>query len=230
MAIDSRSEGIKYPLLIINLKTYAEALDNAMKIAQTAKRVAKETGIEIVLTPSHLSLKDVSKTIPVFSQSIDPAEPGAHTGSVPAEEVKRAGGLGTLINHSERRIGFEDIRKCVERCKLVGLISCVCAKSDEEAEAIASLKPDMILAEPPELVGGNISVSTARPEIITNSVRRVKKISPETKVLCGAGIKNSDDARKAVELGADGVGVSSGIVKAPDIEKAMRDIAGGLLK
>ena len=87
----------------------------------------------------------------------------------------------------------------------------------------------MILAEPPELVGGNISVSTARPEIIRNSAERVKKISPATMVLCGAGIKNQSDVKKAIELGAGGVGVASGIVKAHDIEKAMRDIAGGLL-
>ena len=230
MAIDSRSEGIKYPVLIINLKTYTGASDNAVQIAQMAKKVSKDTGVNVILTPSHISLKEVSKIIPSFSQSIDPIEPGAHTGSVTADEVKKAGALGTLINHSERRIGFEDIKKCVERCRYIGLLACVCAKSDEEAETIASLNPDMILAEPPELVGGNISVSTAKPEIITNSVRRVKKISPGTKVLCGAGIKNRDDVKKAIELGADGVGVSSGIVKAPDIEKAMRDIATGLLK
>ncbi len=218
---------LKYPLLIINLKNYKESVDNAIEIAKTAAEIAKDTGVDVILAPSHLSLKDISKIIPVFAQSIDPVEAGAHTGAILAYDAKKSGAVGTLINHSERRIPFDDIKKCVEICKSVELLSCVCAKSDEEAEAMARLKPDMVLIEPPELVGGNVSVSAARPEIISNSVRRVKKISPQTKVLCGAGIKSKDDAEKAIKLGADGVGVSSGIVKALNIEKAIRDIASG---
>ncbi len=220
---------LMYPLLIVNLKTYFDSTDDALRIAEIAKKVIKEMKVNIVLCPSHMSLADVSKIVPTFAQSIDPIEIGAHTGFVLAHEVKKAGSLGTLINHSEHRISFDDIKICIDICKKINLISCVCAASDEEAEAIAKLEPDMILAEPPELVGGNISVSIARPEIIKNSVRRVKNISPATMVLCGAGVKNSDDVKKAMQLGADGVGVASGIVKAKDIEKAMRDIAGGLL-
>ena len=219
------SKGImRFPVLIINFKVYKEALK---PIAYLAKAVAAETGTEIVLCPSHVFLKDVSKIMPVFAQNIDPAELGAHTGAVIAEYVKAAGGIGALINHSEKRIPMSDIKVCVERCKAVGLLSCVCAASEQEVEQIAKMNPDMILIEPPELVGGNVSVSTARPEIVKNSVEIAKRINRSIKVLCGAGIKNRNDVKKAIELGADGVGVSSGIVKAPDIEKAIRDIAAG---
>ena len=219
---------LMYPLLIVNLKTYFDSIDDALRIAEIAKKIMRETKTNIVLTPSHLSLRDIARIVPTFAQSIDPIEIGAHTGHVLANEVKKSGALGTLINHSEHRITLDDIKKCIDICKKVGMISCVCAASDEEAEEIARFEPDMILAEPPELVGGDISVSTARPEIIRDSVKRVKKISPATMLLCGAGVKNKDDVRKAMELGADGVGVSSGIVKARDIEAAMRDIANGL--
>ncbi len=218
---------MRFPALLINLKVYGE---DSTSIAHIAKAVSADTGIEIVLCPSHIFLKEISQMISTFAQSIDPVEEGAHTGAIIAEYVKLAGAIGSLINHSEKRIPMDDIRICIERCRDAGLLSCVCAATEVEVEEIAHMRPDMILAEPPELVGGDISVSTAKPEIITNSVEIAKNVSNKIKVLCGAGIKNSNDVRKVVELGADGVGVSSGIVKAPDIEKAMRDIAGGLVR
>jgi len=213
-----------FPVLLINFKVYKEALKT---IAPVAKKIASETGVEIILCPSHLFLKEVSQIMPVFAQSIDPVEDGAHTGTVIAEYVKVAGGSGTLINHSEKRIPMQDIKICIERCKVAGILSCVCAASEDEVREIVKMGADMILVEPPELVGGNVSVSTARPEIVRNSVEIAKKISKNVKVLCGAGVKSGNDVRKALELGADGVGVSSGIIKAPDIERAIRDIVAG---
>ena len=220
---------LKYPLLIVNLKTYFDNLDEMIKIANIAKNLIQETKANIVLCPSYLSLKEISRIVPTFAQSIDAIEHGAHTGHVLAHEVKNNGAIGTLLNHSEKKISHEELAKAVEICKKINLISCVCAHSEEDAGRIARLHPDIILAEPPELIGGDISVTTANPDIVRNSVRIVKEISPGTKVLCGAGVKSGDDARTALLLGADGVGVASGIVKARDVEAAMRDIAGGLL-
>lgn len=215
------------PLMIVNMKTYNYDLNEILKIANIAKKVMQETKTNIVLAPSHISLREVARIVPTFAQSIDPIEPGAHTGHVLASEVKGAGALGTLINHSEHRISMEDIKKCVEICRKVDIISCVCAANDEEAQAIAKFEPDMIATEPPDLIGGDVSVVT-RPEIVKNSVMRVRKISQATRVLCGAGVKNGSDVKKARELGADGVLVASGVVKAKDIEKAMRDLTSGL--
>ncbi len=219
---------LMYPLIIVNMKTYSDDLGEMLKIANTAKKLIQETKANIVLAPSHISLRDIARIVPAFVQSIDPIEPGAHTGQVLAQEAKKAGALGTLINHSEHRIPMDEIKKCVEICRKVDIISCVCAASDEEAEQIARFQPDMIATEPPDLIGGDVSVTT-RPEVVKNSVKRVKKISPATRVLCGAGVKNGADVKKALELGADGVLVASGVVRAKDIEAAMRDIVGGLV-
>jgi len=41
----------------------------------------------------------------------------------------------------------------------------------------------------------------------------VKRISPKVKVLCGAGIVDKTDVQKALELGAEGILISSGVVK-----------------
>jgi triosephosphate isomerase len=47
-------------------------------------------------------------------------------------------------------------------------------------------------------------------------------------VFCGAGVKDRRDVRKALELGTVGVLLASGVVKAKDPEKALRDLASGL--
>ncbi len=216
---------LTYPLLIINMKAYKESLK---PIAPAVKKIAEEIGEEIILCPQHMFLQEISRITPVFAQSIDPVEEGAHTGAVIAEHAKLAGAIGTLINHSEKRMPMKDVKVCIDRCKSAGLLSCVCAASEDEVREIADMGPDMILIEPPELVGGNVSVSAARPEIVSNSVKIAKQINSKIKILCGAGIKSKDDVRKAIELGADGIGVSSGVVKAADIEKAIREMAEGL--
>ncbi len=96
-------------------------------------------------------------------------------------------------------------------------------------ESIAKLNPDFITIEPPELIGGDISVSKANPEIIKKSVDIVRKISPKAMVLCGAGIKTKEDVEKAIQLGAKGVLVASGVVKIKNLEETMEELLKGLL-
>ncbi len=219
---------IRTPLLLINLKTYDEAIGNYLGIAKIAKKVADELNVSIAVAPSHLVLKDVSKILTTFAQSIDPFEPGAHTGSIVAEEVKRCGAVGTLINHSEKRLNSKDVKICVDRCRQNELISVVCVADVNEAKEYAKFHPDFIAIEPPELIGGKVSVSTSKPEVVTDSVNAVKSISKNVEVLCGAGIKTREDIRKALELGVVGVLVSSGIVKDKNVENAIRDAASGM--
>ena len=219
---------IRTPLLLINFKTYDEAIGNYLGIAKVAKKVADELGVSIAAAPSHLVLKEVSKILPTFAQSIDPIEPGAHTGSIVAEEVKRCGAVGTLINHSEKRLNPKDVKACVERCRQNELISVVCVANVNEAKEYARFYPDFIAIEPPELIGGKVSVSTANPKIVTDSVNAVKGVSKNIEVLCGAGVKTREDIKKALELGVVGVLVSSGIVKDKNVENAIRDAANGL--
>jgi triosephosphate isomerase len=48
------------------------------------------------------------------------------------------------------------------------------------------------------------------------------------KVLCGAGITNGNDVKKAIELGTYGVLVASGVVKAENPKKVLIDFAEAL--
>ena len=93
------------------------------------------------------------------------------------------------------------------------------ADTAEEARKVATLQPSFVAVEPPELIGGDVSVSTARPEIITGSVAAVDGVP----LLVGAGIKNGTDVRIAMKLGAVGVLVASGVVKASNPGDVLRD-------
>ena len=58
------------------------------------------------------------------------------------------------------------LRYAITRAREVGFFTVVCAKDIEEGKKIAKLKPDAVAIEPPELIGGDISISTASPDII----------------------------------------------------------------
>jgi len=218
------------PILIINLKEYEEVLgDRPLDFAIAAKKLSEKHDVTILIAPPAPLIDNIAKITLTISQHIDPYEPGAHTGALLAKEVKELGGIGSLINHSEKRIPHEDIKRCVGLCKKYDLVSVVCAKDNEEVKELAKLKPDFIAIEPPELIGGNISVSTAKPEIIKRSVNDVEEISPHTKVLCGAGIKKREDVKRAIVLGTSGVILASGVVKAENIEEAIEELITGML-
>ncbi|MBO5600664.1 MAG: triose-phosphate isomerase, partial [Candidatus Methanomethylophilus sp.] len=98
----------------------------------------------------------------------------------------------------------------------------------EDAKILAKFAPDYIAVEPPELIGGDISVTTADPSIVKNTVEQVKAVNPAIRVLCGAGVKNGKDVAAALSLGAEGVLLASGVVKAADPRAVLRDIVSGL--
>jgi triosephosphate isomerase len=89
--------------------------------------------------------------------------------------------------------------------------------------------PDMIAIEPPELIGTGISVSKARPELITESVKQIRKVNGSVKILCGAGVTTAEDVSKALELGSEGVLVASGVVKSKDPRTILRSMASKML-
>jgi len=218
--------------LVVNFKTYMEATGKrAIELAKVAEDVSRETGVTIIVAPQFTDIEPVSKTvdIPVFSQHMDAVKPGAHTGHVLAEAVKSAGADGSLLNHSERRINPPEIAESVKLCAEADLRSLVCADTTEASVGIAKMIPDMIANEPPELIGTGISVSKARPELITESVNEIRRLNSRVKVLCGAGVTSAEDVSKALELGSEGVLVASGIVKSKDPRIVLQSMANMML-
>ena len=216
------------PVMIVNFKTYLEATGkNAVELAKKAEKVSRETGIYIGVAPQLADLRSVAEAveIPVFAQHMDSIKPGSYTGHVLAESVKEAGAAGTLINHSERQLKLSDIDEIVKIARKKGLISVVCANNPSISAAVASLKPDMVAIEPPELIGTGIPVSKAQPEVVSGTVGLVREVNEKVIILCGAGISHGEDVTAALKLGTQGVLVASGIVKAKDPYEIIREFA-----
>ena len=216
----------------MNFKTYIEATGKrAIELAKIAEEVSRQTGAAIVVAPQFTDIEPVSKTvdIPVFSQHIDSVKPGAHTGHVIAEAVKSAGAEGSLLNHSERRIKPSEIVESLKSCIDADLRSLVCSDTTQAGVEIAKMSPDMIAIEPHELIGSGVSVSKARPELITESVKQIRRVNRTVKVLCGAGIGAAEDVSKALELGSEGVLVASAVVKVRDPRTVLHSMATVML-
>jgi triosephosphate isomerase len=163
--------------------------------------------------------------IPVFAQHFHISGQGSYTGHITPHSLKEAGVFGAILNHAEKKLPFDILKSLIDVAKQMNLFTIVCADSVLEARTIAELGPDLIAVEPPELIGSNISVTSARPELIIDSVRTLGK----GKVLVGAGIKTGEDVRASIQYGASGVLVASGITTAQDPEKALYELVKGVL-
>jgi triosephosphate isomerase (TIM) len=201
--------------LVINLKNYNEISgDNSSKIVQDAKNASLLNHKDIIIAPPPSSILALSKIrIPLISQHVDDVLLGATTGFIVPEIIKSHGAVGSLINHSEHKIEHSHIKNLVKRLRELDMISIVCADDLDEVRAVSRYSPDFLAIEPPELIGKGVAVSKANPSIVMNSVQVVKGISPDVKVLCGAGIVSKYDVQKAFELGVEGILISSGVVK-----------------
>ncbi len=220
-----------FPVLFINFKCYEQATGRkAVALARVAEKIAKSKGASIALVPQAVDLRAVtaSVSLPVFAQHVDPVSYGSHTGHALPEAFLEAGAVGTVLNHAENKRDNAFLEKAIRRAKEAGLLVMACAESTERAVQIASfpVKPDLIAIEPPELIGGSTSVSSAKPGLITETIKAVEEIS-HIPVITGAGIKTSEDARIALELGTKGVFVASGIVKAKEQGGAIRALLKG---
>jgi len=211
--------------LLVNLKTYrAGTGDAAVRIAEAACDVADETGVRVAVAPQAADIRAVAETgAETFAQHTDGVKYGSNTGATHAGAVAGAGADGTLINHSERRLLLADIDAALGAAREESLETVVCANNPEQSAAAATLGPDAVAVEPPELIGTGTPVSKADPEIITDTVEGVSEVS-DIPVLCGAGITSGEDVSAALELGAEGVLVASGVVKADSPREAMLDL------
>jgi triosephosphate isomerase len=219
---------ITVPIILINFKTYLEGTGKrALELARKAEKVSQETNMCIGLAPQYGDIASLASTVslPIFAQHIDFENAGSFTGHVLPEAVKEAGAVGTLINHSEHRLKLADIDAAITRARDLGLVSVVCSNNAKVSAAVATLQPDMLAIEPPELIGTGIPVSKAQPEVVSGTVELVKRVNREVTILCGAGITKGEDVAAALHLGTAGVLVASGIVKAKDPYIVIREFA-----
>jgi triosephosphate isomerase len=210
-------------LIVVNFKTYAESTGaNAVQLATIAEKVSAESGVEMIVVPQVVDVFQIAHqvSIPVYAQHVDGIQFGGNTGYILAQALAEAGAQGTLINHSERRLNLAEIDAANQAAKRAHLTTVICTNNITTTKAAASLGPDFVAIEPPELIGSGIPVSKANPEVVTGAVEAASGV----KVLCGAGISKGEDVKAAIELGTDGVLLASGVTKADNPEAALRGL------
>lgn len=210
-------------MIFVNFKTYIESSgEEAMALAREINELAKKTGVEIISCPQTVDLQNVSGVGgKVFAQHVDAGERGRMTGWFLPEIAKEAGASGTILNHSEHKLHFDDLEHAVADTKKAGLKILICAKDLEEVKKVANLNPDFIGYEPPELIASrDTSVARAKPEVIKKVVDAV-----DIPIIVGAGIKDAEDVSVSLGLGAKGVLVASAVVKSTDRSSKLMELA-----
>ena len=216
------------PLVVVNFKTYTSALASAAD--KLGKQMADvSTYARMVAVTSAFDLSSVSSIdgLEVWSQHLDPVGQGSHTGWLEPETAIARGATGTIINHAEHKVSLDHVRDLMAMLP-EGFPVCACAADVTEARALAKIGPTFIAVEPPELIGGDISVTTADPTIVSDTVAAVKEVNPNVRVLCGAGVKNGQDVATAIALGAEGVLLASGVTKANNPQAVLEDLVSRL--
>ena len=206
---------MKKKLVVVNFKTYKQGA-GVLRLARQVEKVDK--GIIVGVQASDVREVVERTGLRVFCQHVDYREVGRNTGFVLPEAVGADGAEGVFLNHSEHRISFDDLKKSVERCRKVGLKVLIFASSLSEAKKVKRLKPDYLVVEPPELVGGSRSVSSVKGYVAGLK----KKLGYP--FLVGAGVKSREDVVSALRDGACGVAVSSGVVKARSPSRVLREM------
>lgn len=204
---------IKPPFFEIGPKAYLFG-EQALELAKAADAASRKYDVRIIFTPQYTDIKllaDETEELLIFAQHMDPLPVGRGLGSVLPEAVKAAGATGVMLNHAEKPLAVADLRKSIKRAEEVGITSIVCADSIEEAAAIAHFSPNIIVAEPSELIGTG---QTSDTEYVKASTTAVKNVNPEIQILQGAGISTGKDVYEVIKAGAEATGCTSGIIKA----------------
>lgn len=206
---------IKAPFFEIGPKSYLYGED-VIELAKAADAASEKYNVDIIFTTPIVEIarvKAATKRIHVFAPHMDPLKPGRGLADILPESLVAAGAEGVMLNHCEKPLTLGVLKETIKRADEVGLATIVCADSMAEASMIAMLNPNIIVAEPSELIGTGVSVG---PEYVEAATRAVKDINPDILVLTAAGIANGNDVYNTIKAGADATGSSSGVAKAKD--------------
>ena len=206
---------IKAPFFEIGPKSYLYG-DDILELALAADKASETYDVDVIFTCPVVDIRRVAeatKRLHIFAPHMDPIYPGRGLADTLPESLVAAGAEGVMLNHVEKPLAFDVLAETIKRADEVGLTTIVCADSMADAGRIAGLHPDIIVAEPSELIGTGVSVG---PEYVAAATNSVKKVDENILVLTAAGIAGGEDVYNTIMAGADATGSSSGVAKAAD--------------
>ena len=192
---------------------YGERL---VEIAKGFDRLSEKYGIDVILDIPDTEIRSVAsavKRVHVYSQHMDSLPVGRGMGRTLPEALKDAGAVGCMLNHAEHKLTLDELAAAIKRADEVGLATIVCADSIDEVKAVAKLGPNILVAEPTELIG------TGRPadrEYVDEVIKVIKEINPDILPFPSAGISCGNDCYNIIKAGSSASGCSSAIAKAAD--------------
>ncbi|MGI6118419.1 MAG: triose-phosphate isomerase [Bilifractor sp.] len=207
---------IRVPFFEIGVKNYLYG-DEVLKLAVAADRAAEKYDIDVMFIAPYADIRRVSektKNLIIIAPYMDILPPGRGMADVLPESLKAAGAEGVCINHCERPMTLEAIRKTIQRANDLEMLSFACADTISEAKAIAQFHPDIINPEPTELIGQADSEHDL--SYVEGSIRAVKEVFRDILVEQAAGISSPGQVYELIRIGAEGVGAASGICCAED--------------
>lgn len=201
-----------------------------LKLAKAVDKIALKYDLDVILTPQYADIRLIAENterVHVYAQHMDTLYPGRGLGSVLPESLKEAGAVGVMLNHAEKKLTLEQVKRSIERADEVGLATIVCADTVEEIEAIAKMGPNLIVAEPTELIGTGVASDMG---YVRDTIEAVRRINPGIMVLQGAGISGPEDVANVIRAGAEATGCTSGIIKNSDPEAMAEEMLYALRK
>ncbi|MBQ6922576.1 MAG: triose-phosphate isomerase, partial [Clostridia bacterium] len=192
--------------------------DTLLKMAKGLEKLAKKYKVDVVLDIPDTEIYNIAhnvdtKRVHVYSQHMDSLEVGRGMGRTLPEALKAAGAVGVMLNHAEHKLTIEEIEKAIKRADKVGLATMVCADSIEEVKAVARLAPNILVAEPTELIGTGKPADKA---YVDEVIRVIREINPDIKPFPSAGISKGEDCYNIIKAGSSASGCSSAIAKAKE--------------
>ncbi|MCI8862153.1 MAG: triose-phosphate isomerase [Lachnospiraceae bacterium] len=218
---------IRAPFFEIGPKSYLYGND-VIELARAADIASEKYDVDIIFTTPLVEIarvKAATKRLHVFAPHMDPLRPGRGLADTLPESLIAAGAEGVMLNHAEKPLSISVLRETILRADELGLTTIVCADSIAEASMIARLNPNIIVAEPSELIGTGI---TSGPGYVEASMKAVKDVNPDIMVLQGAGISNGEDVYQTISAGAEATGSSSGVVKAANRAAMVDEMIGAV--
>jgi triosephosphate isomerase len=214
---------LKAPFFEYGPKAYMYGKE-LLNLAKEMDKLAEKYDVDIILDPQAVDLRMIcenTKRIHVYAQHMDSIPIGRGMGTMLPEAIKETGAVGVILNHAEKKLTLREIKESIKRADEVGLATMVCGDTLQELREIAKLGPNIIVAEPTELIG------TGRPAdkaYVDECIGLIHSINPEIMVLPSAGIRCGNDCYNIVRAGADGSGSSSAIAKAKDPVKLAEEM------
>lgn len=209
---------IKPPYFELGPKNYM--YDSTVEaLAETVRAAAEKYNIRAIYSVPFLNVEKIAETFAgsehcyVFAPYMDDVYPGNGVGTELPERLKASGVQGIYINHSARPQPISAMLRLKRRAQELGIYTMACAGSIPEVQATAIIGPDILIAEPEDLIGSGQSADIS---YIKASIEAVQAINPDISVLIGAGISSGEDVYKCIYNGADATGSASGIFRSED--------------